>query len=260
MVPLQGLADNRLLTSLPSADFGLLSPYLQKTALEKATVLHRSGDRIKQVYFPHSGAVSFMLDMSSGQTIATAIIGREGIVGVLPEMGSCYSSVTAIVSVAMTASRISASRFHAAFLQSRAIRHMVQIHTAALLTQFQHLAACNALYPVKARTARWLLCIRDRTDSNAIPLTQEALSQLLGVTRTTVNLVLRELRASGAVRSVQRGLIEIDGPRLEEAACECYKVMRSQIDGIVLSDSGASRVTCTPKRTIRDAAGRVAGK
>jgi hypothetical protein len=46
--------------------------------------------------------------------------------------------------------------------------------------QFQHVAACNALHPVEARMARWLLHIHDRIDGSAIPLTQEALSQLLG--------------------------------------------------------------------------------
>ncbi len=57
--------------------------------------------------------------------------------------------------------------------------------------------------------ARWLLYIHDRIDGNFIPLTQEALSELLGVRRTTVTLVGRKLRASGAVRSARRGLVEI---------------------------------------------------
>src|SRR5258708_40241459 len=94
--------------------------------------------------------------------------------------------------------------------------------------QFQHVAACNALHPVEARMARWLLHIRDRIDGNAISLTQEALSQLLGVRRTTVTLVVGKLRASGAVRSDRRGFVEIDRPRREETACEGYKVMRPQ--------------------------------
>ena len=80
--------------------------------------------------------------------------------------------------------------------------------------------------------ARWMLHIHDRIDGDVLPLTQEALSELLGVRRTTVTLVVRRLRASGAVRSDRRGLIEVDRPRLEEAACECYKVMRRRIDQI----------------------------
>jgi hypothetical protein len=99
--------------------------------------------------------------------------------------------------------------------------------------QFQHVAACNALHSAEARMARWLLHIHDRIDGSAIPLTQEALSQLLGVRRTTVTLVVQKLRASGAVRSDRRGLVEIDRRRLEEATCECYEIMRRNFDQII---------------------------
>jgi CRP-like cAMP-binding protein len=74
---------NRLLAALPRADFGLLAPYLPNVSLEQDAVLLRSGDRIEQVYFPHSGTISFMLDMPNGQTVATAVIGHEGAVGML---------------------------------------------------------------------------------------------------------------------------------------------------------------------------------
>jgi len=191
-------------------------------------VLVRSGDWNEQVYFPRSGTISFMLDMPNGQTVATSVIGHEGAVGMLSVLGPSRSPTTAIVRVAGIASQISASRFHAAFGQSSAIKHAVQTHTRAVLMQLQHVSACNALHPVEARIARWLLHIHDRIDGNVIPLTQVALSELLGVRRTTVTLVVRKLRALGALRSARRGLVEIDRPRLDEVACECYKGMRCQ--------------------------------
>jgi CRP-like cAMP-binding protein len=241
-------AGNRLLAALPSADFGLLAPYLRKVSLEQDAVLQRSGDRIEQVYFPHSGTISFMLDMPNGQTVATAVIGHEGAVGMLSVLEPSRAPVTAVVRVTGSASRISASRFHTAFSQSGAIRHAVHTHTRAMLMQFQHVAACNALHSVEARLARWLLHIHDRTDGNILPLTQEVLSQLLGVRRTTVTHMVRNLRMSGAIRSDRRGLIEIDTPRLEEAACECYEVMRRRIDQIFQSETMKPRVQATPVR------------
>jgi CRP-like cAMP-binding protein len=239
---------NRLLAALPPADFGLLAPYLRKISLEQDAVLQRSGDRIEQVYFPHSGTISFMLDMPNGQTVATAIIGHEGAVGMLSVLEPSRSPVTAIVRVTGIASRIPALRFHAAFSQSGAVRHAVQTHTRALLMQFQHVAACNALHSVEARMARWLLHIHDRIDGDVLPLTQEALSQLLGVRRTTVTHVVREFRVSGAIRSDRRGLIEIDRTRLEEAACECYEVMRRRSDQIFPSETMKSRVRAAAAR------------
>src|ERR1700736_3981105 len=188
---------NRLLAALPPADLGLLAPYLKQVSLKQDAVLVRSGDRNEQVYFPHSGTISFMLDTPNGQTVATSVIGHEGAVGMLSVLGPSRSPTTAVVRVAGIASQISASRFRAAFGQSSAIKHAVQSHTRALLMQFQHVAACNALHDVEARMARWLLHIRDRIDSTAIPLTQEALSHLLGVRRTTVTHVVHKLRMSG---------------------------------------------------------------
>jgi CRP-like cAMP-binding protein len=241
---------NRLLAALPPADFGLLTPYLQKVSLEQDAVLLRSGDRIEQVYFPHSGTISFMLDMPNGQTVATAVIGHEGAVGMLSVLEPSLSPVTPVVRVAGVASRISALRFHAAFSQSGAIRHAVQTHARALLMQFQHVAACNALHSVEARMARWLLHIHDRIDGDVLPLTQEALSQLLGVRRTTVTQVVRKLRVSGAIRSDRRGLIEINRPRLEEAACECYEIMRGKIDQIFPPKTIKPGVQAAPVREI----------
>ena len=237
---------NRLLAALPPADLGLLAPHLQQISLKRDAVLVRSGDWNEQVYFPHSGTISFMLDMPNGQTVATSVIGHEGAVGMLSVLGPSRSPTTAIVRVAGISLQISASRFHAAFDQSSAIKHAVQTHTRAVLMQLQHVTACNALHPVEARMARWLLHIHDRIDGNFIPLTQEALSELLGVRRTTVTLVVRKLRASGAVRSARRGLVEIDRPRLEEVVCECYKVMRCQYHQIFPLGTTKPRIRAAP--------------
>jgi DNA-binding transcriptional MocR family regulator len=102
-----------------------------------------------------------------------------------------------------------------------------------MLIQFQLGSACNALHPVEARMARWLLQLRDRIDHDILPLTQQALSQILGVRRTTVTLLMRNLRARGAIRSDQRGRIEIDRLRLAAAACECHDTMRLEVEEII---------------------------
>ena len=159
---------NRLLAALPPADLALLSPNLEKVSLEQDAVVARSGDRREHVYFPHSGAISFMLDMPNGATIATAVIGREGALGALSVLGKpSRSSVTAVVRVGGTASQISVSRFHAAYMGSRAIRDVVQAQTGSILMQLQHVAACNGLHPVEARLARWLLELHDRAEGTS---------------------------------------------------------------------------------------------
>jgi hypothetical protein len=104
------------------------------------------------------------------------------------------------------------------------------------MAQFQHVAACNALHSVEARLARWLLHVHDLADGDVLPLTQETLAEFLGVRRTTVTQVISKLRDSGAIRSNARSSIEIDRPRLEAAACECYQLMRRRIDRIIVTE------------------------
>ena len=93
---------NRLLAALPAADFDLLVPHLRKVSPERDAVLVRSGDRVEQIYFPLSGTIAFIMDMPNGQTVATAVIGNEGAVGILSALGPSRSPMTAVVRVAGT--------------------------------------------------------------------------------------------------------------------------------------------------------------
>ncbi|WP_424630714.1 Crp/Fnr family transcriptional regulator [Bradyrhizobium sp. SYSU BS000235] len=237
---------NRLLAALPPAEFDLLAPHFRKVTLERGSILVRSGDRVEQIYFPRSGAISFMQDMPDGQTVATAMMGNEGAVGILLALGPSRSPITAVVHSPGTALQISPARFFSTFSHSPALRHAVQMHTIALMVQFQHVAACNALHSVESRLARWLLHIHDRVHHNQLPLTQEVLSELIGARRPTVTQAVCKLRKSGAIRSNQRGLIEIDRPMLEASTCNCYGVMRREIDRILSPEAMKSRWAAQP--------------
>jgi CRP-like cAMP-binding protein len=241
---------NRLLAALPRADFDLLAPEVETVPLVQDAVLSQAGDQIEHVFFPDSGAISLMIDMANGETVATAAVGREGAVGLLSVLGPSPSAITAIVRAAGTASRIPASRFHVAFNRSPAIRQVVLINVRAILIQFQLGVACNALHPVESRMARWLLDLRDRIDHDVLPLTQEALSQILGVRRTTVTLLMRKLRASGAIRSDRRGQIEVDRSRLAAVACECHETMRHEVEQIFSTIQ--SRGLAAPADSVRE--------
>jgi DNA-binding GntR family transcriptional regulator len=118
------------------------------------------------------------------------------------------------------------------------------------LIQLQHVAACNALHPVEARLARWLLHFRDRIDHDVLPLTQEELSEILGVRRTTVTLLMRNLRATGAIRSDRRGQIEIDRSRLAAVACECHATMRLEVEEMFRSSAARSRILAEPVEAV----------
>ena len=69
---------NRLLAALPASDLDLLRPELEVIALDQDAVISRAGDAIEYVFFPHSGAISLMIEMADGHTVAIAAVGREG--------------------------------------------------------------------------------------------------------------------------------------------------------------------------------------
>jgi len=95
-----------------------------------------------------------------------------------------------------------------------------------LLDHARITAVCNALHHVEARFCRWLLQTRDRAESNTILLTQEFLSEMLGVRRTSVTDVASKMQAVGAI-SYSRGVIKvIDLGKLRNMSCECYETLK----------------------------------
>ena len=223
---------NRFLSALPPHDFSLLAPHLRTVALERGTMLHDVGEEIEHVYFPHTGMVSLVAVMQSGATVETATIGRGGLIGASAGLGARWTFGRAIVQLPGSAAWLAAPQFHAAANESQAIRHLVVRYNDLLLAQVQQSVACNALHALENRLCRWLLQTHDCVDGDAIPLTQEFLAQMLGVRRTTVTIAARLLQSAGLVR-YRRGLIHIiDRPGLEEIACECYAVVRHNLDKV----------------------------
>lgn len=226
---LQTSLGNGLLAALPPADINLLEPHFQEIPFDSDTVLVRTGDELKQVYFPLSGVLAFLVEMSDGHIVASTLMGSEGAVGALSVLSPSHSPVTATAYVAGGALQIPVSRLQRAYEESGAIRRVLRLHLRTQLLQLQNVAACNAVHPVECRMARWLLEILDRVADGEIRLTQETLAQVLGVRRTTVTLTMRRLRAIGCIISERRGVLEVRRTRLEKVACECYDVMRQRI-------------------------------
>jgi CRP-like cAMP-binding protein len=213
---------NRILASLSRADFSRISPLLKGVSHEQGLVLQEPGDEVEQIYFPHSGMISLLAVLKDGQAIETATVGREGVVGAMAGLGLHTALARAVVQVPLVGSQITAAPFRKAVQQSVELRDLIVKYNEVLLAQVQTTAACNALHHVEARLSRWILQTRDRTDTDRVPLTQEFLSEMLGVRRTSVSEVANKLQAAGLIR-YSRGMIEIvNRAALEQKACECY--------------------------------------
>src|ERR1700730_7020171 len=220
---------NRLLAALTAADHSLLAPHLKELSLELGLLLQEAGEPVEHIYFPHQGMISLLAVMSAGQGIETATVGSEGVVGAISGFGIRRGFTRAVVQAPLVASRISSVRFHRAVQESEGIRNLMVSYNEVLLAQVQQTAACNALHATESRLARWLLQTRDRIDNDVLPLTQEFLSQMLGVRRTTVTLVARQLEQAGVIQNRRGRIVVVDRPGLEDLACECYVIVRDQM-------------------------------
>jgi CRP-like cAMP-binding protein len=213
---------NSLLSLLPRDELERFRRGMRFVQLEPGAVLHQADAPIEQVYFPLDGVVSLHTKFDSGQVVDFAVVGAEGVVGGLAACGVTREPYGARVQGAGSALVAQTAAFLDFLSESDAARATVGKFQATLLLQAQQIAACNAVHGVEARMCRWLLQIRDRMHTNVLPVTQEFLSHMLGVQRTTVTLVEQSLKAAGLVRQ-RRGRIELlDEFGLRARACECY--------------------------------------
>jgi CRP-like cAMP-binding protein len=219
---------NQLLQALPAEDFEIVGARLRPLQMIRETVLVEAGVAPAQIVFPHGGAVSIVVNLSEGQSVEVAMIGRDGVVGACEALGYGVSFTDAIVLFPAAASVIELADFRAVAAQSPALRGLVTRHGEALLAQAQQTAACNAVHPVEARLSRWLLRARDLHDGRTLPLTQELLAQMIGVRRNAISIVAHALQQAGTI-SYSRGQIEIiDLEALRETSCECHAAIRAR--------------------------------
>jgi CRP-like cAMP-binding protein len=221
--PRHFLHQNRLLRALAPATVQQVLLTLQPLALRNKDTLIGRDEPITAVYFPLDAVVSVVSTLADGSTLEVATIGNEGMVGLPRFLQGCSMPFTAFVQVPGAALKMEAEVFAQAVEEVRSDFYRVLArYTQVWCTQLGQHAICNRVHRVVARCAHWLLQTQDRVGRADFPLTQELLSVMLGVRRTSVTDVARQLQQQGLIQ-YQRGIIHVlDRPGLEAASCECY--------------------------------------
>jgi len=219
---------NRLLTTWPSETLAYLGPHLKQIALGQGTVLLEPGDEVDQIYFPQSGLISLLVVTSEGSTIETSTVGREGALGLNRGLGARRSFTRAIVQVAGAFLAIRATHLERVVQEHAQMRDLIVRYIEVQWAESQQTVACNAVHDASARLCRWLLQCADRLGSDSLALTQEFLSQMLGVRRTTVTLLAQALQAKGIIKYRRGHILIVDRQKLMESACECYQIIKDE--------------------------------
>ena len=218
---------NHLLAVLPPQDYRRLLKHLEPVSLSLGQVLHEPGARIRHVYFPHDGVVSLLSLVSPHKGAEVAMVGNEGMVGVSAAFGTGVSHLRSLVQGTGTATRLSASRLRKECGANALWNRELLRYGHVLLVQAAQTAACNRFHKIQPRLARWLLVTRDRQRANSFKLTHQLLSVMLGVRRVGVTVAAGALEKRGLITYSRGNIRIVDAKGLEQAACECYKVVRS---------------------------------
>jgi CRP-like cAMP-binding protein len=173
---------------------------------------------LDHVFFPDSGVLSVVAVYADGNIIEMATIGREGCTGVQAVFGAKISSVRVLVQIPGSAARMSRVAFMRAMDSMPSFRNLMHAHVQAFLEQVMVSAACNGTHGLKQRLARWLLMMRDRSDEDTLPVTQDLLAEMLGVQRPTITNVARELEHAGLIERGRRQLTILNRQGLTEAS------------------------------------------
>ncbi|MEH2460989.1 Crp/Fnr family transcriptional regulator [Nostoc sp.] len=219
---------NKLLAALAASDYERLVPHLKLVSLPIGQVIYEPGEPITHVYFPQQGMVSLVTGMKDGSMVEVGIVSNEGIVGIPVILGGKTTTTKAFVQVAGIGMRMDADVLITEFDRGGAIQKLLLRYLQAIYSELAQAAACNRLHTLEERLARWLLTVSDRLESEDFPLTQEFISQMLGVRRSGVTVAASTLSRAGMIR-YQRGHISIvNREDLEATSCECHQVIQGE--------------------------------
>ena len=220
---------NRLLLAIPPNHLKRLMPELEYIECQRGQVLMDADSSLDHVFFPDSGVVSVVAVYEDGNIIEMATIGREGCTGVQAVLGAKSSSVRLLVQIPGTAAKMSRPAFMRAMKSAPAFRSLMFAYVHAFLEQVLVSGACNGVHNLDQRLARWLLMMHDRSDEDALQITQSLLAEMLGVQRPTITNAAREFERAGLIARGLRQVTILDRQGLMEASCECYQLVRTRV-------------------------------
>ncbi|ACK52624.1 cyclic nucleotide-binding protein [Methylocella silvestris BL2] len=224
---------NHFLSSLSESDSALFQPHLRPMELPQGAILFSAEQSISRIYFPHGGVVSIVIGLSTGQYIEAGMFGRNSVIGVGALLGEPFAINQAIGQVGGSGLVGETTTLKRLVEQSETLRPLIAKYEQSTVAQIQQVAACNAVHTLEERLSRWLLQVRDLIQSEDLPLTQEFLSQMLAVQRSSVTLVARSLQEVGLI-TYRRGRIHIvDGDGLSETCCECHGAINAHFHRLI---------------------------
>ncbi len=224
---------NHLIAALPAAEFDALCSALEPVPLLLGQMLYEPGVPLHHVFFPTTAVVSLHHVMASGASAETCSVGREGMVGVALIMGGDTTPSSAVVQTAGQGYRLARATLLKAFEGPGQLRRLLLRYTQALITQIAQTAVCYRHHSIEQQLSRWLLSAVDRAPPGELVMTQELVASMLGVRRESVTLAAGHFQDAGYIRYRRGHITVLDPVGLQQCACECYGVVKVELDRLL---------------------------
>jgi CRP-like cAMP-binding protein len=219
---------NVLLGALPANEFERLAPHLEPVRLARSVELDFPNQEIDHVYFPTTGMASIVASGEAGESVDTAMIGREGMTGLAVFLGTGQMPVMTIVQVPLEGVRLPSNHLRAELGHGGHLVNLLYRYTQVVMVSMSQLILCNRVHRLDQRAARWLLQVDERVDESPFDVTQEFLAEMIGTQRPSVSLAVRQFRDEGLI-SYSRGRIVITNREgLLRRACNCIEVIHEE--------------------------------
>jgi CRP-like cAMP-binding protein len=217
---------NRILLSMPDAEYEVIRPHLEFVELPSHFSLHEPNEKLRFAYFLNGGLVSVVVATHQGREVEAGIIGREGVVGTALAVGVARIPFRMMMQIGGAGFRITGPALQSAIRRAPGLQMRMTRHAVLQGMQVAQTAACNRLHETRERLARWLLMAQDRVDRPSLRVTHDFLAIMLGTDRPSVSLAAAALQKNKVI-VYNRGSVQIlNRKKLEKSACECYRAMQ----------------------------------
>jgi len=229
MIEAAAACRNRLIAALPDDTLERWLPHLHVEEMRLGAEVYTSHADGDSVHFPTTSLVSLLHVMADGASAEIAVIGNDGVVGTSLLMGGRANAMYYVVQGAGSAYRLPADFLAREMKHGGAVMRLMLRAIQALISQMAQTAACNRHHRIEQQLCRWLLLSLDRTEGTELLMTQELISNMLGVRREGVAQAAANLQRMGAIRYVRGHIAVLDRKLLEACSCECYSALKQQL-------------------------------
>ena len=223
---------NRLLRLLKPPAYRRVARCLKQTSLRAKQILYRPNQPIHTIYFPVDAVICQMTVMADGDTLETATVGLEGASWISASIGAPSMPCETVVAIGGDAQALGIEDLDREMAENEHFRDLLTQYSHALLIHSLRMTGCTGLHTLEQRCARWILTTLDRVPENRFSITHEFLAMLLGASRQSVSVMIKDFQKDGMLR-VQRGRVLLgDRERLLEVTCDCYEVIRRSYEQV----------------------------